>query len=82
MAGHWTGSPMKVASTGSSVTASGRMECPFCHVPLVRIQSKQPLTKDQWFLKCPYNIKVQILDIVDLTVSLVATLIVAFLCEG
>ena len=56
---------------GSSTTGSGRRECPYCHVPLVRIQSKQPATKDEWFVKCPYNIKVKvrILDIVDLTVS-------------
>ena len=82
MAGQWTGSPMKVPSTGSSTTASGRRECRYCHVPLVRIQSKQSTTKDQWFLTCPYNIKVRILDIVDLTVSLYATLIDAFLCVG
>ena len=42
----------------------------------------QPATKGQWFLTCPYNIKVRILDIVDLTVSLDATLIDAFLCAG
>ena len=82
MAGQWTGSPMKVPLTGLRAMASGRRECPYCHVPLVRIQSKQPATKDQWFLKCPYNIKVRILDIVDLTVSLDATLIDAFLCAG
>ncbi|CAN6275125.1 unnamed protein product [Urochloa humidicola] len=48
---------MKVASTGSSFMASSKRECPNCHVPLVRIQSKQPATKDQWFLVCPYNVK-------------------------
>ncbi|XP_066395664.1 uncharacterized protein [Miscanthus floridulus] len=48
---------MKVPSMGSSATGSGRRECPYCHVPLVRIQSKQPTTKDHWFLTCPCNIK-------------------------
>ncbi|CAL4927475.1 unnamed protein product [Urochloa decumbens] len=57
MAGQWSGSPMKVASTGSSFMASSKRECPNCHVPLVRIQSKQPATKDEWFLVCPYNVK-------------------------
>jgi hypothetical protein len=60
---------MKLTSAGSSAMASGGRECPFCHVPLVRIQSKQPATKDEWFVKCPYNIKARILDIVDLTMS-------------
>ena len=63
---------MKLTSTGTSPTARGgrERECPFCHVPLVRIQSKQPATKDEWFVKCPYNIKVRIFGIVDLAVSL------------
>jgi hypothetical protein len=80
MARQW-GSPMKAPSTGSSTMASGKMECPFCHVPLVRILSKQPTTKDEWFLRCPYNIKVQILDIAKL-VSLDASMIDVLLCAG
>ncbi|CAN6284249.1 unnamed protein product [Urochloa humidicola] len=48
---------MKVASTGSSFMSSSKRECPHCLVPLVRIQSKQPATKDEWFLVCPYNVK-------------------------
>jgi hypothetical protein len=63
MAGQWTGSPMKQASMASSSTTSGKRECPYCHVPLDRIQSKQKNTKDVWFLVCPYNVKVSILDI-------------------
>jgi hypothetical protein len=82
MVGQWAGSPMMVPSTGSSATTRGRRECPYCHVPLVWIQSKQLATKDEWFLVCPYNIKVRILDIADLTVSVDATLIAAFLCAG
>ncbi|CAN6215369.1 unnamed protein product [Urochloa humidicola] len=48
---------MKAASTGSSFMASSKRECPKCHVPLVRIQSNQPTTKNEWFLVCPYNVK-------------------------
>lgn len=47
---------MRAGSSASSGTAS-RGECPFCFVPLSRIRSKQEDTKDQWFLKCPYNVK-------------------------
>jgi septal ring factor EnvC (AmiA/AmiB activator) len=50
--------------------ATGRRECPNCHVPLVRIQSKQPATKDEWFLVCPYNIKVRIVHTPDLSALL------------
>jgi hypothetical protein len=55
MAGHGYGSLMKVASTDSSSMASRKREareCPYCNVPLVQIQSKQPATKDEWFLVC------------------------------
>jgi hypothetical protein len=58
--------------------ASDKMKCPFCHVALVRIQSKQPATLGEWYLVCPYNIKVRILDIGHLTLSLAAALIDAF----
>ena len=68
MAGKWSRSTMKATSSGPSSTASGTRECPFCHVALVRIQSKQPATKGEWYLKCPYNIKVMIFDIVVLAV--------------
>lgn len=59
---------MKRTSAGFSATGSGSTECPFCHVSLVRIRSKQPNTYDDWFLKCPYNIYVRILDIGGLNV--------------
>lgn len=52
--------------------ASGRRECPYCRVPLVRIQSRQKDTLGQWFLKCPFNIKVRIHDILGITCLLVA----------
>ena len=53
---------MRGASTASS-TSGSRGECPFCFVPLIYIQSKQEDTKDQWFVKFPYNVKVKFLDI-------------------
>jgi hypothetical protein len=84
MAGHAYGSPMKVASTDSSSMASRKREgreCPYCNVPLVRIQSKQPATKDEWFLVCPYNVKVSILDITNLSLAFDGTLIAANLCR-
>lgn len=59
---------MKGASSGSSTTANGRQECHYCHVPLIQIQSQQKATKGLWFVKCPYNIKVTIIDIVVLDV--------------
>jgi hypothetical protein len=52
------GSSMKqtfAGSPGSRASGSGSIQCPFCHVPLVRIQSKQRGSKGQWFFKCPYN---------------------------
>jgi hypothetical protein len=66
----WSGSSRKLGSTGSSSMASGKRECPYCHVPLVRIQSKQPKTKDEWFVVCLYNVKVSVLDI---ALSLIAS---------
>ena len=68
MARKWSRSTMKATSSGLSSTASGRRECPFFHVALVRIQSKQLATKGEWYLKCPYNIKVMIFYIVVLVV--------------
>jgi len=68
MAGKWSRSTMKATSSGSSSTTNGRRACPFCHVALVRIQSKQPVKKGERYLKCPYNIKVMIFDIVVLVV--------------
>jgi ssDNA-binding Zn-finger/Zn-ribbon topoisomerase 1 len=73
-------SSRKLGSTGSSSMASGKRECPHCHVPLVWIQSKQPKTKDQWFVVCLYNVKVSVLDIANL--SLFFSLIAPFLCAG
>lgn len=45
MAGKWSRGPMKATSSASSSTASGRRECPFCHVALVHIRSKKPATR-------------------------------------
>jgi len=42
---------------------SDLLDCPYCFIPLVRIKSKQPLTKDQTFIKCPYSVKVKIICI-------------------
>jgi hypothetical protein len=49
---------MKGGLSASSASAK-KGECPFCFVPLIRIRSKQENTKDIWFVKCLYNVKVQ-----------------------
>ncbi|CAN6172315.1 unnamed protein product [Urochloa humidicola] len=53
-------SPMK-AVTGSSSTGSGSqprlIDCPKCHVRVVKIRSKQKETFNQVFYKCPNNIR-------------------------
>ena len=58
----WLSLMARGGSTVSSTNGS-RGEYPFCFVPLIRIQSMQEDTKDQWFLKCPYNVKVRFLGI-------------------
>ena len=37
--------------------------CPNCHVPLIRIQIKQPNSLNEWFVKCPNNEKVRICSV-------------------
>jgi hypothetical protein len=55
-----------VDMSSSSTTGGTRWEhaplldCPDCHVPLIRIQSKQLNSLKEWFVKCPNNIKVRI----------------------
>lgn len=59
-------SPIKLAASASSAAGSpsplehhtGLLDCPYCFVPLIRIKSKQPDTKDQYYIKCPFNVKV------------------------